>query len=463
MEVITNKKNVLIVGAGQVGSLLSIYLAQRGYDVKIYEKRVDFRDPQNEKKALRSINLALSDRGIRALEEVGLLDEINKLIVPMKGRRIHNIDGTLSYQQYGKNGQAINSVSRDKLNNKLMDLAEAHGVKIIFKHKLLEINWSKNEVTFDRDGKNSVQKFDILFGADGANSQARLQLMKTHEKYNINQLYLDSDYKELNIPATKDGDFAMDYNSLHIWPRKNFMMIALPNVDKSFTATIFLPSKGENSFRNLTNKEQVKSFFEIFFQDVIPLIPNYLEEFFDNPVSSLITIKCYPWIRDDKFTLIGDSAHAMVPFYGQGMNCGFEDCRVLAELIDKHDHNWTNILEEYQILRVCDSNAIQELAMNNMIEMREKTADPNFLLQKKIEAKIHENHPTKWIPLYTLVTFSPNCRYSDAMSRGKFQEELMQEIMKIKGIEEKWENEEIQNLILIKLEQNDRNILGQQE
>ncbi|MCC6182100.1 MAG: FAD-dependent monooxygenase, partial [Bacteroidia bacterium] len=422
------KKNITIAGAGLVGSLLGIYLAKRGYSVSIYERRSDMR--KESLSAGRSINLALSDRGLLALKKVGLEDEIKKISIPMHGRYIHNADGSTAFQPYGKEGQFINSVSRATLNIKLMELAEQEGVKIYFNHKCANINWNKNEINFDTENGNCITtNFDLLFGADGAYAATRLQHQVHHSKFNYQQYYIDCGYKELTIPPTKEGDFAMEVNALHIWPRKDYMLIGLPNLDKTFTCTLFFPFEGETSFSKLDTKEKVKSFFEKTFPDAIQLMPNYLDDFFQNPTSSLVTVKCYPWIRDDKFTLIGDAAHAVVPFFGQGMNCGFEDCRILDELMEANENNWHNILEAFQQTRKPDADAIADLAIENFIEMRAKTADPKFLLQKKIEARLHEKYPNQWIPAYSQVTFSPNIRYSDALKRGQIQEKIMQQIM----------------------------------
>lgn len=441
------KKNITIAGAGLVGSLLGIYLAKRGYSVSIYERRSDMR--KESLSAGRSINLALSDRGLLALKKVGLEDEIKKISIPMHGRYIHNADGSTAFQPYGKEGQFINSVSRATLNIKLMELAEQEGVKIYFNHKCANINWNKNEINFDTENGNCITtNFDLLFGADGAYAATRLQHQVHHSKFNYQQYYIDCGYKELTIPPTKEGDFAMEVNALHIWPRKDYMLIGLPNLDKTFTCTLFFPFEGETSFSKLDTKEKVKSFFEKTFPDAIKLMPNYLDDFFENPTSSLVTVKCYPWIRDDKFTLIGDAAHAVVPFFGQGMNCGFEDCRILDELMEANENNWHNILEAFQQTRKPDADAIADLAIENFIEMRAKTADPKFLLQKKIEARLHEKYPNQWIPAYSQVTFSPNIRYSDALKRGQIQEKIMQQIMQMPNIEAIWNSDEVEEKIL---------------
>jgi len=442
------KKDVTIIGAGLVGSLLSIYLARRAYKVKLYERLPDMR--KEKISAGRSINLALSDRGIKALEEVGVMEEIRKIAIPMHGRFIHNVDGSTAFQPYGKQGQFINSVSRAGLNKKLMDLAEQQGVEIFFNQKCISIDWKENKITFENsiDSGLTTPDSELIFGADGAYSATRLQHMLRHDRFDYQQFYIDFGYKELHIPAGANGSFSMEKNALHIWPRGNYMLIALPNMDGSFTCTLFFPFEGETSFSSLNTKEKLKDFFSTTFTDAVPLMPALEEDFFTNPTSSLVTVKCYPWVYEDKFALIGDAAHAIVPFFGQGMNCGFEDCSVLNGLIEKHEEDWTTILSEYQQLRKPDGDAIADLALNNFIEMRDKIADPRFLLQKKIEARLHEKYPDKWIPAYSQVTFSPQIRYSEALQRGQKQEAIMEEVMKTPGIEEKWESNAIEKLIL---------------
>ncbi len=445
------KKDVVIVGAGLVGSLLSIYLAKRGHKVRVYERLGDMR--KEEISGGRSINLALSDRGLLALEKVGLAEEIKKISIPMHGRFIHNSDGSSAFQPYGKKEQFINSVSRAELNMKLMDLAEEQDVRILFHQRCLAIDWVNNLVSFEDTRHSRLNSHDspLIFGADGAFSAARLQHQLQSDKFEYQQSYIDCGYKELTIPPTKSGDFALEKNALHIWPRKDYMLIALPNLDKTFTCTLFFPFEGETSFSKLDTQEKVKTFFEKTFPDAVPLMPDYVNEYFYNPVATLVTIKCFPWIRGDKFALIGDAAHAMVPFFGQGMNCGFEDCRILDELIEKHNENWSAILKEYQLSRKPDADAIADMAVNNFTEMRDKTADPVFLLQKKIEARLHEKYPGKWIPAYSLVTFNPGIRYSEALKQGQKQEAIMQEVMQMPGIEDNWEKEELLEKIISKV------------
>jgi kynurenine 3-monooxygenase len=447
------KKEITITGAGLVGSLLSIYLAKRGYKVSIYERRPDMR--KEKLAAGRSINLALSDRGIKALEEVGIMDEIRKIAIPMHGRQMHYADGNTPYQAYGKEGQFINSVSRAELNCKLMDLAEAKGVQIFFNEKCENIDWKKNEITLENafNHQLSTINYQLLFGSDGSYSATRLAHQLQHDRFQYQQFYIDFGYKELHIPAGETGQFQLEKNALHIWPRGNYMMIALPNTDGSFTCTLFFPFEGEPSFKSLNSPEIVKAFFEKTFSDAAELMPTLVHDFFHNPTSSLVTVKCFPWIREDKFALIGDAAHAIVPFFGQGMNCGFEDCAVLNSLIEKHSDNWDIILNEYQQLRKPDADAIADLALNNFVEMRDKVADPTFLLQKKIEANFSARHPDKWTPAYSLVTFRPDVRYSEALKRGNFQQGVMDEVMAVDNIERVWDTEQIEKMILDKIQQ----------
>lgn len=445
-------KNVSMIGAGLVGSLLSIYLAKKGYKVNIYERRPDMRTAKIS--AGKSINLALSDRGWRGLEGVGIADEIRKIAIPMYGRFIHHKDGSTAFQPYGKDNQAIYSVSRAEINMRLMDLAEQKGgVKIHFNERCTNINRQTLEAQFinEETQKTSFAKSDLIFGSDGAFAASRLNMQLSTDRFEYNQHYISAGYKELIIPPGPDNSFLIDKNALHIWPRGSFMMIALPNMDGNFTCTLFLPFEGEKSFANLKTKEQVKKFFDEEFPDAVPLMPTLLDDFMNNPTSSLVTVKCFPWTFDNKIGLIGDAAHAIVPFFGQGMNCGFEDCVVLNELIDKHNEDWAKIMPEYQTLRKPDGDAIADLAIANFIEMRDKTADPKFLLQKKIEARFNSKYPDKWIPLYSMVTYSPHIRYSTALKEGQRQEAIMQKIMAMPDIESKWDSEEVEKEILSKI------------
>lgn len=434
---LNTSKHIAIAGAGLVGSLLSIYLKKRGYAVSVFERRSDMRS--SDYIGGRSINLALSNRGIRALEEVGLAEELKRIAIPMHGRMMHDIKGNLSYQAYGKEGQYINSISRSALNIALMNKAEAIGVQFYFEQKIEKTDLEKTTLTIeDKNKKLTETKFDLIIGADGAFSAIR-DAFRTSDRFDYQQFYIQHGYKELSIPAGAGGAFQLEKNALHIWPRESFMLIALPNPDGSFTLTLFFPFEGNPSFASLDSTEAIKDFLNKTFPDAVALMPECLSDFKQNPTSSLVTVKCYPWVKNNTL-LIGDAAHAIVPFYGQGMNAGFEDCRVLNNLLDEHKDNWETLLPAFQQLRKPDGDAIAQLALDNFIEMRDLVADKEFLLRKKIEAKLHTLFPTQWIPQYSMVTFYENIRYSDAYNTGQKQKKIMDEVMSRPNIEETWES-----------------------
>jgi len=430
-------KHIALVGAGLVGSLLSIYLAKRGYKISVFERRSDMRITSLE--VGRSINLALSSRGIRALEEIGLADVIRQTAVPMNGRMMHDRQGKLTFQPYGKEGQFINSVSRSGLNKALMTEAEKLGVKFFFDHRVTKVDLDQTTLTTVDSRQSTADKnFDFIIGSDGAFSAVRGALQFT-DRFDYAQDYINHGYKELHIPAGKANSFQFEKNALHIWPRESFMMIALPNPDGSFTCTLFFPFEGEPSFNKLKTDKEITDFLMTTFPDAWNLMPDALHDFKTNPTSSLVTVKCFPWVKN-KTLLIGDAAHAIVPFFGQGMNAGFEDCKILNQLLDQHRDDWDIVLEQFQKLRKADTDAIAQLALDNFIEMKDLVADADFLLRKKIEAKLHELFPSKWIPLYSMVTFYDHIRYSDAYNTGQKQKQIMDEVMKISNIESTWQD-----------------------
>jgi kynurenine 3-monooxygenase len=432
------KEEVLILGGGLVGSLLALLLARRGYRVTVFEGRPDPREKGYERG--RSINLALSDRGWRALESAGVANAVKNIAIPMYGRMMHSLSGELTYQPYDNTGKAIYSVTRGVLNLALCNEAIKYGAVFKFGYRSIDVNLKTNQVTLRhiQSGEITTAQPDILLGADGAFSAVR-QAMQRTDRFNYSQHYIEYGYKELSIPPTATGGFYLEKNALHIWPRGNYMLIALPNGDGSFTCTLFLPFEGEVSFAQLTSDEKIEAFFGQNFPDAKPLMPNLLQEFAQNPTSSLITVRCNPWTFGGKVGLVGDAAHAIVPFYGQGMNAGFEDCRILTELLDQHAGNWAAAFKEYEAVRIINANAIADLALMNFVEMRDFVANPLFLLRKKIEAHLHQLFPNEWIPLYTMVTFS-DLPYSEALRIGQIQDKIMQRVMAIENIESTWQN-----------------------
>ena len=442
-------KNITILGAGLVGSLLSIYLAKRGHKVQLYERRADLRTANIS--AGKSINLALSDRGWRGLEGIGIADEIRKVAIPMYGRMIHHLNGEINFQPYGEKDQAIWSVSRAGLNIELMNLAEQNEqVDIFFNERCTGVDLQKAISHFENQlsGKNSSVPSDLIFGSDGAFSAARLQLQLSTDRFQYSQHYIEQGYKELHIPSGANGEWLIEKNALHIWPRGGYMLIALPNTDGSFTCTLFFPFEGTESFSALHNETLMIDFFNRVFPDAVPLMPTLAHDFFNNPTGSLVTVRCFPWSHADKLCLIGDAAHAILPFFGQGMNCGFEDCTKLQELMNENDSDWEKLFQSFERSRKPNADAIAELALQNFIEMRDLVGDKRFLLRKKIEAWFHKKHPEKWLSLYAQVTFSAHIPYSVALTNGKRQDAIMDNIMAMHNLEERWDSEEVETNML---------------
>lgn len=432
-------KNVIVVGAGLVGSLFSILLAQRGYNVQVFERRSDMR--KDGFVGGRSINLAMSNRGWRAMERAGIRSKIEENAIAMKGRMMHDLDGSLTFQPYGKKGQAIYSVSRGGLNLELINIADSFdNVCFQFNQKCQDIDLEEGMLSFEHTTTGTINtiKSPLIFGADGAFSAVRAA-MQRKSRFNYSQQYLDYGYKELHIPPVPGGKFALDKNALHIWPRGNFMLIALPNPDGSFTCTLFLPFEGADAFENLQTDSQIEQFFKKYFSDALPLMPDLLADFNANPTSTLVTVRCAPWHFDHRVMLIGDASHAIVPFYGQGMNSGFEDCTLLDDLMAQYGDDWHTITKLFSDSRPIDTNAIADLAIRNFTEMRDLVADPQFLLRKKIAAHLHEQYPDAFVPLYSLVTFS-HVPYGEALAEGQAQDALFGKILQLEGIEDNWQN-----------------------
>ncbi len=408
-----------IVGSGLAGTLMSVYLAQRGLRVKLYERRADMR--KVEMPAGRSINLALSARGLFALEEVGLKDKVLTQALPMRGRMMHSTTGELTYQAYGQPHEYINSISRAYLNEELLNAAEAAGVHIAFEQRCHGFDFETGAAQMEGpEGPYALGDAPVI-GADGAGSALRTSLIR-RVRVNYHQDYLPHGYKELTIPP-KNGDFQMEPEALHIWPREKFMLIALPNPDKSFTCTLFLAFEGAVSFEALQDPESVQAFFETHFPDVIPLAPDYLEEFARNPTGVLSTLRCDPWYVKDQLMLIGDASHAIVPFFGQGMNAAFEDCTLLNAALKKHDQVEA-AFRAFYTQRKPDAEAIADMALDNFIEMRDRVADEKFLLHRQVALEMEKRFPEQFLSRYSMVSFQ-RVPYAVAQHKGQAQQELL--------------------------------------
>jgi len=418
-----NAKKITIAGAGLAGALLATLLARKGWQVEVFEKRPDPRVKGYE--GGRSINLALAERGLHALREAGLNDLVMQQAVMMRGRMVHMKNGDTQLQRYGKDdSEVIWSVHRGELNITLLNAAEAAGACILFNHRIDNIDFDKKSVHLvnDVDRCASTLDFDVLIGADGAGSGVRTALKQQNfltERFES----LGHSYKELEIPPAASGEFQIEANALHIWPRGGYMCIALPNTEKTFTVTLFLPNEGDPSFETLPDVAAARKFFEDDFADALPLMPNFDEDFINNPTSALSTLYCDNWHLDGRVVLLGDAAHAMVPFHGQGMNCAFEDCLALVHHIE-HAPDWEQAFEQFEAERKPNALAIQTMALENYVEMRDRVDDPDFLLQRQLERLLAERHPGVFIPRYAMVSFS-RVPYRVAFERGLLQRELL--------------------------------------
>jgi len=438
-------KKIAVVGSGLVGSLLAIYLKKAGHTVHVFDRSPDIRKVEFSG---RSINLVMSNRGWKTLQDIGLDAAVSAIGIPVDKRAIHQVDASINYQYYGKEGEAIFSLSRGVLNRKMIDLAEEAGVEFFFDQKIWDVTLADATLHIGETERGAWEElnFDMVFGSDGAFSRVRHR-MQRQSMFNYSQEFLSLGYKELHIPANPDGSHKIDKNSLHIWPRGNFMLMALANLDGSFTCTLFMPHQGENSFESVQDVAALEAFFATHFPDTADVIPDLVHDFFKNPTSVLVTMKCFPWTHLDKVALIGDACHAIVPFYGHGMNAGFEDITVLNQMMQKYGDDWTQIFTAYQESRKPNADAIAELSYRNFMEMSTKTADNHFLLQKRIEKWFSDKHPDKWMPLYSRVTFSLQ-PYIEALAFGNQQHEIMEEIMGREDIETNWNSPEVEAQIL---------------
>jgi len=422
------KEKILIVGAGLCGSMLALRMAQRGYQVVVYESRSDLR--KSDISAGRSINLALSNRGLKALRLAGVEEKARELCIPMKGRLMHDVASNTFKSNYsGRQGEFINSISRGDLNGLLLTEAEKYSnVKIHFNTRCLEIDIETKIASFqsiDSEKQFTVQA-DVIFGTDGAGSSLRKSYEKQFPEFSVTQDFLTHGYKELEIPADINGNHIISKEHLHIWPRGDYMLIALPNMDGSFTVTLFLSySEGLYNFDNLVTEEKIIEFFKKDFPDALSLIPDVLKEFENNPTGKLGTIKCYPWSYKGNTLLLGDSSHAIVPFYGQGMNASFEDVYVFDNVLNQFEGDWLTVFSEFQKQRKIDTDAIADLAIDNYYEMRDHVANPLFKEKRIVEMNLEKYFPTEYFSKYSLVTFNEYIGYHEAMTKGRAQDKVL--------------------------------------
>ena len=418
-----SKKSITLIGAGLAGALLAILLARCGWRVDVYEKRGDPRIKGYG--GGRSINLALAERGRNALRQADADDEVMRQAVMMRGRMIHFLDGRQQLQRYGRDESEVSwSIHRGDLNIVLLDLAEQAGARLHFHRRLDAVDFDARNAGFvdDRDGSSGTVAFEALVGADGAGSSLRSAMMKQSDLGERTE-FLDHSYKELEIPPAEDGGFKIEPNALHIWPRGRYMCIALPNDEKTFTVTAFLPNEGEPSFATVKTGAQAMALFQRDFADAIPLIPDLERDWERNPPGLLATLYLERWHIDHRAVLLGDAAHAMVPFHGQGMNCAFEDCVVLARKLEEHT-DLAEAFAAFQAERGPNALAIQQMALENYLEMRDRVDDPDFLLQRELERALQERHPGRFVPHYTMVTFML-IPYSVALARSDIQREIL--------------------------------------
>lgn len=418
-------KKVTIIGAGLAGTLLSLYIVQRGYEVDVYEARGDLRKVDED--GGRSINLALSCRGITSLNKLGLMPEVEKIMVPMRARAIHEENGEISYQPFGRHEEEyINAILRSQLNALLLNQTDAvPKINVYFDSKLTEIDLENKRLYFqDKQEIHQQASYDILIAADGAASNVREALSQAGH-IDCTRDFLPHGYKELSITREHGAHMAREH--LHLWPRDDFMLLGNPNQDDSITGSLFMPMEGENSFASLQDEETLKRFFKQAFADAYPAMPNLVGEFFTNPIGNLSTIKCSPWYYQDQCLLIGDAAHGIVPFFGQGMNCAFEDCRILNELLDQYHDDWSKVMPAFFTSRKANTDAVAAMSMDNYHEIQQKILEPKFNLKKELQFELMKRYPERYISKHVLVMFT-NVPYEKAERIGQIQKDLLNEI-----------------------------------
>lgn len=436
----------IVIGAGLVGSLLSMFLAKKGYQVEVFDRNADSR--KNSLNSGRSINLTLCERGLKVLDSIGAGQAVRALAVPVYGRLIHDVEGKLTFQPYGNHREAIYSIARNELNKVLLDFAEHRfGINFSFQQKCLDVDFTtptvelKNQVS----GETTLHQAERVFGADGSYSAVRLQIQKK-TRFNFSQQYWAQGYKELEVPVSVNKKWTSERNVIHIWPRGNYMLLGFPNLDGSFTCSLHLPFEGPLSFLSIRTEEDLLGLFRDSFADAVSLMPQLVNDFFAHPANSMVTIKCSPWSYQDKVALIGDAAHSIFPSYGQGANAGFEDCAALFDCMEEYGENWTRVLSEFEKRRRPNTDAIADLCIEHFCELRDLVGNPRFLLRKKIERKLNQVCPEKYLDLYSMISFT-QMPYTEALRLDREQRAIVEQIMNVDEIEKKLNSVEANRFI----------------
>jgi len=438
--------SIIVVGGGLVGPVAACYLARRGHEVHMFERRPDPR--QTPPAPGKSVHLVISERGWRALADIGADEDVRRISIALRGRTIHSADGRTTFQPYGRPDQCIYAVSRTALNEVLLDTVERlAGIRLHFDMRCVDVGLTDGTASFEDSRGKSVQTRQgaIVVGADGAFSAVRAKMLR-RARLNFAQSCLEWGYRELEMRASSDRRAPLDPTTMHVWPRGGFMLSAFPNLDGSFTASVFLPFEGPLSFESVRTEAELLELFEGAFPDAVPLMPQLRRQFFTHPTQSLITLQCWPWTAAGRAALVGDAAHSVVPFYGQGMNAGFEDCTALDRCIEQHGEDWPAVLSSYERLRKPDTDALAELSLRNFIELRDRVGDPEFLRRKRIERRVADRYPDRFMPMYSMVAFS-RMPYATAKQIGEAQDLIIDRLATVDGIDECWDTDVVQRRV----------------